>query len=66
MPRHCSVGRLWGSLADVEGVTQLASALRQPLALRIAHRPARAQATLQLAAEGAAALHEQRQIDRLV
>ena len=54
------------SLADMEGVAELASALGQPLAPRIAHRPPRPQATLQLTSQRAAALQEQRQIDGLV
>jgi hypothetical protein len=60
MPGHRPVSGLGGSLADMEGVPQLPTALGQPLAARIAHRPTRAQATLQLAAQRAAALDEQR------
>ena len=66
VPGHRPVGRLGGSLADVEGVAQLASALGQPLASWVAHRPTRPQAALQLTAQRAAALDEQRQVDRLV
>src|SRR5215217_5548870 len=49
VPRHGPVSDLGGSLADVEGVTQLATSLGQPLGPRIAHRPTRTQAALQLA-----------------
>jgi hypothetical protein len=66
MAGHRPVGRLGGSLADMEGVAELAAALRQPLGPRIAHRPTAAQTTLQLTAQRPAALDEQRQIDRLV
>jgi hypothetical protein len=66
MTRHRPVSRLRGPLADVARVAQLPTSLRQPLAARIAHRPARPQAALQLATQRAAALDEQRQVDRLV
>jgi hypothetical protein len=50
----------------MQGVAELASSLGQPLGSRRAHRPAGAQIALQLGAERAPALDEQRQIDRLV
>jgi hypothetical protein len=66
MAGHGPIGRLGRSLADVEGVAELASTLGEALGSGIAHRPPGAQATLQLPAERAAALDEQRQVDRLV
>ena len=66
MAGYRPVGRPRGSLTDVEGVAQLPTSLGQPLASRIAHRSTRAQIALQFPAERTAALHEQRQVDRLV
>jgi hypothetical protein len=58
MPGHGPVGRLSGSLTDMQGAAELPTSLRQPLAPWIAHRPAGAQAALQLTTERTAALHE--------
>jgi hypothetical protein len=50
----------------MDGVAELAAALREALGPRMAHRPTGAQAALQLTAQCPAALDEQRQVDRLV
>jgi hypothetical protein len=66
MPGHGPVGRLSGSLADMQGAAELPTSLRQPLAPWVAHRPTGAQTALQLTAQRTAALDEQRQVDGLV
>ena len=66
MARHCPILGLRRALADQHHVAELAAALGQALASRVAHRPPRPQTALQLTAQRPAALDEQREVDRLV
>jgi hypothetical protein len=51
MSRDLGPVGLGGPLVDRDGVNELTPALGQPLAARVAHGPAGAQATSQVAAE---------------
>jgi hypothetical protein len=58
--------RFGGPLVDRDGVNELAAALGQALAARVAHRPASAQTAPQLTRQGPTAPDVQAQVDGLV
>jgi hypothetical protein len=66
MTRHRPAVRLGGPLVHWDGVDELAAALGQALAPRVAHGPAGAQTTPQVAAQRPTALDVQAQVDGLV